>query len=166
MILKIQPPQYIGLGQFRKELLTDFKKNNHQAIFASHNDVIFNCDNQEELKEFLLISNLILGDIKLLGNHIKKSHNFYYATNPNRKITSVSKYKNKIARLSPKAALQYAIYMNFDTSRVKFFEDYILREILADFIKTANWYRVEKIINTAVLLGANYTYFYHNIDKI
>lgn len=160
----MRPKQTIGLGDFKKTLITDIKLRNFYKILALHNDVLIHSNEVEQLKEFLLTSNLILGDLTL-PQDVKKHNNFYYATKPNKRTGGGNLNKKVLFRADPKKAMEYGFHKNIGMGS-KLFEHYVLEYVLKDFIHTANWARVEQIINTAVLLGCNYTLIYERIDKI
>ena len=161
----MRPKETIGLGNFKKTLITDIKLTSFYKILALHNDVLFNSNEVEQIKDFLLNSNMILGDIQM-PKEIKKHNNFYYAENPNKGTSKTSVSKKLLTHADPKLVMEYGFAKNLSIRSYNLFERYVLENVLSELIESANWYRVEQIINTAVLLGCNYSYIYERIDKI
>lgn len=155
----------IGLGKNKKHILTDYHKQNFYSIFAAHNSILANCDEPAQIKEFLLNSKLILDDVRLPPN-IKKVNNFFYATDPNKKTGWTARYYSTLKKADSKVAVEFCILHNLGTQSAYFFEDYVMQYVLKDFIEMKNFYRIEQVLNTAVLLGCKYHYIYDNLHKI
>ncbi len=155
----------IGLGKSKKELFTNLGMKSSLKIFALYNNVLLHCEEVEVLREFLTNASLILSDLNLDENRIKKYGHFYYINNNNLKPTGIKKpIKEQIYALKTyKQQLEQFLYYNGGIHKNYLFEKYILENVLREFIKQANWSRVDQIINTSVLLGANFTYFYNNL---